>query len=235
MRPVFQALWTHQTVLMSLRLVLSFAILLVPTTAMGLTLPVMLEDPALARHDFGRAIGLLYGWNTLGAVMGALLGEMFLVKALGLWGTSLVAGSVNCVAAVLALLLARASDPTPAISPAPASRLQLEISYRPPWRLLFVSLGAGALLLGLEVVWFRFLRLYVASSSTAFAMMLAVVLAGIGLGGVVSGTILRRVARLREWLPIILMLAAIAALLSHLFFPIPALPAGILSYYLSHG
>ena len=232
MRPVFQALWTHQTVLMSLRLVLSFAILLVPTTAMGLTLPVMLEDPALARHDFGRAIGLLYGWNTLGAVMGALLGEMFLVKALGLWGTSLVAGSVNCVAAVLALLLARASDPTPAISPAPASRLQLEISYRPPWRLLFVSLGAGALLLGLEVVWFRFLRLYVASSSTAFAMMLAVVLAGIGLGGVVSGTILRRVARLREWLPIILMLAAIAALLSYLFFPIPALPAGILSYYL---
>src|ERR1039457_1525195 len=106
MRPIFQALWTHQVVLMGLRLVLSFAILLVPTTAMGLTLPVMLEDPALARHDFGRAIGLLYGWNTLGAVIGALLGEMFLVEALGLWGTSLVAGSINCVAAALALLLA---------------------------------------------------------------------------------------------------------------------------------
>jgi spermidine synthase len=232
MRPVFQALWTHQVVLMGLRLVLSFAILLVPTTAMGLTLPVVLEDPALARHDFGRAIGLLYGWNTLGAVIGALLGEMFLVEALGLWGTSLVAGSVNCVAAALAVLLARAIGPTPAISPAPAPRLRLEISYRPPWRLLFVSLGAGALLLGLEVVWFRFLRLYVASSSTAFAMMLAVVLAGIGLGGVVSGTILRRVTQLREWLPIFLMLAAIAALLSYLFFPIPALPSGILNYYL---
>ena len=232
MRPVFQALWTHQVALMSLRLVLSFAILLVPTTAMGLTLPVVLEDPALARHDFGRAIGLLYGWNTLGAVMGALLGEVFLVRVFGLWGTSLVAGSVNCIAAALALLLARAIGPTPAITPVPAPRLRLEISYRPPWRLLFVSLGAGALLLCLEVVWFRFLRLYVASSSTAFAMMLAVVLAGIGLGGVVSGTILRRVARIKEWLPIFLMLAAIAALLSYLFFPIPALPAGILSYYL---
>ena len=232
MRPVFQALWTHQVVLMGLRVVLSFAILLVPTTAMGLTLPVVLEDPALASHDFGRAIGLLYGWNTLGAVTGALLGEMFLVKALGLWGTSLVAGSVNCLAAALVLLLARATGPTPAISPAPASRLRLEVNYRPPWRLLFVSLGAGALLLCLEVVWFRFLRLYVASSSTAFAMMLAVVLAGIGSGGVVSGTILRRVARLREWLPHILMLAAIAALLSYLFFPIPVLPTGVLSYYL---
>ena len=232
MRPVFQALWTHQVVLMSLRLVLSFAILLVPTTAMGLTLPVVLEDPALARHDFGRAIGLLYGWNTLGAVTGALVGEMFLVKALGLWGTTLVAASVNCMAAVLALLLAKAIGPTSDIHLAPAPRLRLEISYRPPWRLLFVSLGAGALLLCLEVVWFRFMRLYVASSSTAFVMMLAVVLAGIGLGGVVSGTILRRVARLREWLSIFLMLAAIAALLSYLFFPIPALPVGILSYYL---
>lgn len=232
MRPVFQALWTHQVVLMGLRLVLSFAILLVPTTAMGLTLPVVLEDPALARHDFGRTIGLLYGWNTLGAVIGALLGEMFLVEALGLWGTSLVAGSINCVAAALALLLARVIDSAPATSPALAPRLRLEISYRPPWRLLFVSFGAGALLLGLEVVWFRFLRLYVASSSTAFAMMLAVVLAGIGLGGVVSGTILRRVTRLREWLPIFLILAAIAALLSYLFFPIPVLSAGILNYYL---
>ncbi len=232
MRPIFQALWNHQAALIGLRLLLSFSILLVPTTAMGLTLPVVLEDPVLTRHDFGRAIGLLYGWNTLGAVTGALLGEMFLVKAFGLLGTSLAAGLVNCVAAAIALLLARASSPTPAISPVRAPRLRLDISYRPPWRLLFVSLGTGTLLLCLEVVWFRFLRLYVASSSTAFAMMLAVVLAGIGLGGVVSGTILCRVARLNQWLPIVLIAAAISALLSYLFFPVPVLSEGIRNYYL---
>ena len=77
---LFQALWNDHALLNGLRFFLSFLILLVPTTAMGLTLPVLLEDPILRHNDFGRAIGLLYGWNTLGAVIGALIGETYLVK-----------------------------------------------------------------------------------------------------------------------------------------------------------
>src|SRR5438046_4418258 len=68
LRPVFQMLWEYQPALTSLRFFLSFVILLLPSTAMGLTLPVILEDPGLRTCDFGRAVGLLYGCNTLGAV-----------------------------------------------------------------------------------------------------------------------------------------------------------------------
>lgn len=93
----------------------------------------------------------------------------------------------------------------------------------PPWILLFASLGTGILFLGLEVIWFRFLRLYVASTSAAFSVMLAVVLAGIGLGSVVSSLIPDRVAPRRQLLPVLLLLAAIATLLSYLFFPVPVL------------
>src|SRR5437867_2917189 len=92
LRPIFQTLWSHHATLIRLRFVLSFLILVVPTTAMGLTLPVLIEDPLLRRADFGRAIGALYGSNTLGAVAGALLGEAYLVQAFGLRGTGLVAG-----------------------------------------------------------------------------------------------------------------------------------------------
>src|SRR5947209_16498970 len=116
LRPLFQALWSHQTILLSLRVVISFVILLIPTTAMGLTLPVVLEDRHLASADFGKAIGLLYGFNTIGAVAGALVGELFLVKAFGLWGTSLAAGLLNCVAAAIALFLSKA-DGTLTASP----------------------------------------------------------------------------------------------------------------------
>ena len=49
LRPVFQILWNHQAMLNVLRFSFSFLILLVPTTAMGLTLPVLLDDPIL-RH-----------------------------------------------------------------------------------------------------------------------------------------------------------------------------------------
>jgi spermidine synthase len=222
LRPVFQSLWSHQPLLISLRLVLSFLILVLPTTAMGLTLPVVMKTPLLRRADFGRVIGFLYGWNTLGAVAGALLGEAYLVQAFGLGGTALTAGSANCAAAAMACLLAASDRRTRQL---PASQMSPPIAalkYHPPWRLLFVSLGTGAVLLCLEVVWFRFLRLYVASSSRAFAVMLAVVLAAIGLGGVASAAIPRRVTQWNEFLPILLLIAAIGTLLCYIFFPAQA-------------
>ena len=188
MRPVWQTLWNHQPILLGLRFTVSFLILLVPTTAMGLTLPVLIEDPALRETNFGRAIGLLYGSNTLGAVAGAVLGEGYLIAAFGLHGTGLAAGLAVCIAAAIALLVAKYDGDTSALVPQPTFPLRLDLSYRPPWRLLIVSFGTGCILLCLEVVWFRFLRLYVPSSVTAFAVMLAVVLAGIGFGRACFGS-----------------------------------------------
>jgi spermidine synthase len=186
---------------------------------MGLTLPVLIEDPMLRQTNFGRAIGFLYGSNTLGAVVGAVLGEGYLIAAFGLRGTSLAAALASCIAAAVALLITRIDRNTPALVPERTLPLRLGARYRLPWRLLLVSFGTGCILLALEVIWFRFLRLYVASSSTAFAVMLAVVLAGIGLGGIAAGAIHRRLTPLNQLLPILLLLAAITTLLSYLFFP----------------
>jgi spermidine synthase len=231
MRPVWQTLWNYQPTLLGLRFIVSFLILLMPTTAMGLTLPVLIEDPMLRQTDFGRAIGFLYGSNTLGAVLGAVLGEAYLLGAFGLRGTGLAAGLASCIAAGIALVVARYAGGTAELIPAKTIPLRLGVSYRPPWRLLVVSFGAGFILLALEVIWFRFLRLYVASSPTAFAIMLAVVLAGIGFGGVAAGSINRRSSWLHQFLPGLLLLGAIAVLLSYLFFPGDAIrtPAGAFS------
>jgi spermidine synthase len=219
LRPVWQMLWNCQPTLLGLRFIVSFVILLVPTTAMGLTLPVLIEDPMLRQTDFGRAIGFLYGSNTLGAVAGAVLGEAYLIGAFGLRGTSLVAGLASCVAAAIAWFVAIREGDTNVLVLQRTFPLRLDVRYRPPWRLLFVSFGTGFILLALEVIWFRFLRLYVASSPTAFAIMLAVVLAGIGLGALVAGAIHCGSRSLNHLLPVLLLLAAIATSLSYLFFP----------------
>src|SRR2546430_1508088 len=219
MGPVWQALWNDQPMLLGLRFILSFLILLVPTTVMGLTLPVLIEDPVLGRTDFGRAIGLLYGSNTLGAVAGAVLGEAYLIAAFGLRGTAFAAGLASCIAAVIALLVAKRDGDKAALIPQRIFPLRWDVSYRPPWRLLFVSFGTGCVLLSLEVIWFRFLRLYVAPSSTAFAVMLAVVLAGIGLGSVAWGVVQRQSAQLDHLLPVFLLMAAVSTPLAYLFFP----------------
>ncbi len=246
LRPLWQMLWNYQPTLLGLRFVVSFLVLLMPTTAMGLTLPVLIEDPMLRQTNFGRAIGFLYGSNTLGAVAGAVLGEGYLVAAFGLRGTSLVAGLTVCLAAMAALLVARIGGDTGEPIPKSTFPLRLHASYRLSWRLLFASFGTGCVLLCLEVIWFRFLRLYVVSSPTAFAVMLAIVLAGIGLGGLLAGAIHgfnrrstgdarvshKDATTVRSGsLSVLLLLAAIATLLSYWFFPgeMVKTPAGAFS------
>ena len=225
MRPLWQMLWDHQPMLLGLRFVVSFLILLLPTTAMGLTLPVIIEDPLLRETEFGRAIGFLYGSNTLGAMLGAILGEAYLIGAFGLYGTSIAAGATLCLAAAIALAVAKSgvvrrtglkSDDLSAHSKFP---LSFDVSYQPPWSLLFVSFGTGLIFLALEVIWFRFLKLYVASLPTAFAVMLAIVLAGIAVGGLVVGVVSPSSRRSRQMLAVLLLAAAILVLLTYLLFP----------------
>src|SRR6266581_5708651 len=79
----------------ALRFGLAALVLLVPTTLMGGTLPVLTrafmgEDRAALKHSLGR----LYGINTLGAVVGTALAGFFLIELVGirasLWGTAAV-------------------------------------------------------------------------------------------------------------------------------------------------
>jgi spermidine synthase len=131
----------------------------------------------------------------------------------------LAAGLAVCIASAVALIVAKREGESGTNVLQRTFPLRLSLTYRPPWRLLFVSFGTGCILLALEVIWFRFLRLYVASSPTAFAIMLAVVLTGIGFGGILAGAIHRRSTRLNYLLPVLLLLAAILTLLSYLSFP----------------
>ena len=223
--PLFQLFWSHQQLLNLFRFGISFLVLLIPTTAMGLTLPVLLDDALLGQYRFSYVMGLLYGLNTLGAVAGSLIGEAYLVRKFGLFGTGLTAGAVSCIAGAAAwgfsLVMPAPSGPARA-----RSRLRLSLGVKSlPVDLIVASFATGAIFLCLEVVWFRFLRLYVSSTSTAFSVMLAIVLAGIGLGAISSSVLARLPVPSRVLLPILFLLAALATLLSYLLFPVPALPA----------
>jgi predicted membrane-bound spermidine synthase len=173
-----------------LRLGVAFALMLVPAVAMGLTLPLLVRTLLRSDDSYGRVLGRLYGWNTLGGVAGALAGEWWLIPGLGLFGAGLAAATLHATAGAAALFLARHEgelSPTP-----PGGPTQGEGRARPrlDWqarRLLLAAALAGGLLLALEVIWFRFLQLYVQGTALAFAAMLATILLGIGLGGVAAG------------------------------------------------
>jgi predicted membrane-bound spermidine synthase len=161
------------------RLALSLVALLVPTTAMGMTLAFGVR--ILADRETTRALGVLYAANTFGACVAPLVAEYQLIGALGLRGTAFVAASLNTAAALIAL----SAPPAP---PAPAAAPE---APRLAWRLLAAAALAGALALGLEVIWFRLLLLYVPGSEAAFATMLAIMLLGIAIGGALAPLLAR--------------------------------------------
>ena len=187
--PVFRPFMDHGAVLHPLRFLVSFVLLLVPACAMGATLPLLVKALTREQADFGRVLGLLYGWNTLGGVVGAVIGELVLVAALGVRATGFVAASLNLLAACGAIVVIRArarSDEADSVD-TPRARLTPQAV-----RLLVAAFLTGAILLALEVVWFRFLSLFISQTSRSFAVMLAVVLAGIGAGSLTAAYWLRK-------------------------------------------
>jgi predicted membrane-bound spermidine synthase len=189
--PVFRPLLDRPLLLNPLRVTIAFTLLLIPTTAMGATLPILVKALYARDPHFGRVLGQLYGWNTLGAVAGALAGEAFLIERLGILGTGLAAASLDLLAAVGAVGVARHLTIRERIDEDGAARPPVPRLTLPARRILAAAFVSGGLLLALEVVWFRFLGMFFSSTSAALAAMLAVVLFGIGTGGLVASWWLR--------------------------------------------
>jgi len=195
-----------------LRGLLAFGAMMIPATAMGATLPALVKSLSLHDTRFGAVLGRLYGWNTLGAVLGALLGESLLLEALGMRGTALAALGLNLSSAAGALALARAGGDRAGTRERPAIRA----AASPPARLLLLAaFFSGGTFLALEVAWFRLLALFVYGTSVAFAVLLAVVLAGIGLGGLTAARWLRGGRRAAPALPALALASACATLATY--------------------
>ncbi len=202
------------------RVVGAFLVLIVPSAAMGATLPILARSLGARDPNFGRVLGRLYGWNTLGAVAGALVGEALLIGALGVRGTAFVAAAFNLFAASAAALLDRRLDALPPAA-LPGARLAPRAS-----RLAVSALLAGALLLALEVVWFRFLLLFLVATSVTFAIMLAVVLFGIAAGSLVGSVWLARRPEAHAHAPLVGLAAGALVVLSYGFFDRTLAPHG---------
>ena len=212
--PALRAATDAPALLLLVRAGSAFLLLLVPATAMGLTLPVLVE--ALRRDDrrFAWTLGQVYGWNTAGAVAGALLGELVLISALGLRGAGLAAASLNLAAAGVALALERSGPARERAAPATPSRRAPLVSGP-----LLAAFLAGSLLLALEVVWFRLLLLTAVGTSLSFAVMLAVVLSGIAGGGLLGAWLARTTVAVARASSVVAFLAGTATVVTYALFP----------------
>lgn len=178
------------------RFFLSFIPLLIPTTLMGATLPVMSKHMARTPQTIGADVGTLYSLNVLGAVVGAYLAGFHLIGRFGLSATVLTAVGLNVVAATLAFTLSRAGarrggaesgEPAPVGRPDSGTKASLG-STRFMWTVFFVT---GFTSLAFQILWTKGLALFVDNTVYSYAAMLATFLAGIGAGGIVWSRFLK--------------------------------------------
>jgi spermidine synthase len=174
-----------------------FFSLLLPTTLMGMSLPLLVRGLVMSPEYAARTIGLLYGANALGAAIGGLATPWVLVRFLGIDGAVLTGGILSATAGLGALLLARQ---TPAASPTFASTFRtasLETAEpKQPFRLwVLLYATSGLVSLSLEIVWFRVLDVLAKGAAFTFGTLLAIYLVGLASGTFVGSRFAERITR----------------------------------------
>jgi spermidine synthase len=183
------------------------------TLLMGGTLTLLIRH--LVRHDVtvaGWRIGALYGVNTAGAAMGALLTDWALIPAGGLWMTQLAAVALNLLAAIGALRLA-AGSATAAVGEPGATMEGARVANAAPLGAAAAAiLVSGFAAMGMEIVWFRHLSALLGSYRWVLSLILTVILLAMWLGATAGGALHRRLGRPVTLYVVAQALFAIAAL-----------------------
>lgn len=177
-----------------------FLLLAVPTTLMGLSLPLLARGVVAASHEIAPLVGRLYAVNTLGAAAGAAVAGWWLLGTFGFVATVRIAAGLSFAAAAAVLLLWRAGkEPLPGglapQEPAVVTATEGERSW--PWFLLYGLTGAVAI--GLEIVYFRVVDAVWRSNSYTFATVLAIYLVLFGLGTSLGARWATRAERPDRW------------------------------------
>ncbi len=179
------------------RFFLSLLILFPATFVMGVTFPLMARSVGGGTAAFHRALPLLYGVNTLGGVVGVIAGSFLLMPVFGFVGVGGAAAGANLIAGALGLWLSRrphSQSNQPAANP----------TGHIPYELLLLLLAglSGAAVLAGESLWNRILGIVLPNSTFTFALILAIYLGGLAIGGLGAYRLMQRPEPLRMWVQI---------------------------------
>jgi len=209
---------------------------------MGGTLPLICKFWVRQRYQLRSEIGLLYGTNTAGAVLGALLTGYFLIGRLGLTQSTALAIVLNMVVMLLVLVVIRTwgggvQVKTPETAPVlvvkdPTRPAEMVVS-RFEFRLILILFAlSGFTSLAYEVCWTRFFALVLGNTSYGLSAVLVSFLIGISLG---SWLAVRSSSRRTSGASIFVrvqVLIALSTLLLHLVVAlVPSLVAGLFTAY----
>jgi spermidine synthase len=194
----------HYTLLSLLRFVASAALLIVPTTLMGATLPLLARYFVSRPFEFGRVslrLGTLYAVNIFGGVSGSFLAGFISLPLMGVRSTNFLAASFDLSLAAAILIAQRFSRRWPTAPKGPtldelaARTAETDLPLVTPAARRAVLLAfaiSGATAMTLQVLWTRALAVIIGSSIFSFTIILLAFLIGLGTGSAAFGRLAQR-------------------------------------------
>ncbi|OPL16798.1 MAG: hypothetical protein AVO39_00545 [delta proteobacterium MLS_D] len=170
-------------------------VLVVPTTCMGATLPILCKYSVDSLSRLGSNAGLLYGINTFGAALGALLCGFWMINVMGVWGSMLAAVAVNCAIGVTCLALAPREKNGRPEKTTGSSEVNGKVTetidglYSPAvlYCALAIFMVSGFCAMAYEVFWTKLLGLLIGPTTYSFTIVLVTFIAGLALGNLAFG------------------------------------------------
>jgi spermidine synthase len=104
---LYRAFHLDAALFFTLQIALCALVMLLPTTLMGATFPLVSRAITGRMEELGRKVGSAYSLNTVGAVAGSLVAGFLLIPRLGMRGTVLAAGLLNLVVGLIFVLRSR--------------------------------------------------------------------------------------------------------------------------------
>jgi predicted membrane-bound spermidine synthase len=200
----------------AVRLALAALVLGLPTFFMGGSLPAGVRAVTGGEDHERSGAAILYGLNTLGAVVGALGSTFFTLDYFGTRTTLWLACFINLATAFSALVVSRSVHRSAPAAPQPLIRkLPKPNSFRKnesisPYLIYGLAAIAGFAFFLMELVWYRMLGPILGGTTFTFGLILAVALSGIGLGAAAYAIIFRRMMLSLHGLALINVLEAFA-------------------------
>ncbi|MBU1219024.1 spermidine synthase [Myxococcota bacterium] len=176
--------------LTSLKFATGMAIMLIPTVAMGATLPIIVHG-VVPKSSAGKGFSVIYFINTLGAVGGTLLAGFSIIPKFGLDKGVYVAASIGIFVFIFSALIQWKWKPVPQAATAKEENGVPvdEAPFMTPMALkygayiaLAIAFFSGFISLSNEVLWFRLLGIILDGTIYGFSALLGAFLLGIALG-----------------------------------------------------
>jgi spermidine synthase len=168
------------------RFVLSCLLLLLPTTLMGATLPVLSSALLSSLGHDSRSVTKLYACNLAGAILGTVIAGFVFLPVFGIRRTIFIAAVINTLIGVTAVIADRRTSRTE-IEAAGEDMVESsgEVTGKTFWSMC--ALASGFVTISTQVAWTRILTMIIGSSTYAFSIVVALFLIGLALGAWIIG------------------------------------------------